>query len=71
MLFGMGIDRHSVVRYLASGNDFRPKICRFSLGVSTDEPPPRLPAGRRIYVFNPRPWSAQSAGDALRRARRW
>jgi len=71
MLFRMAIDRNSVVRYLASGNDFRPKICRFSLGVSTDEPLPRLPAGRRIYVFNPRPWSAQSAGDALRRVRRW
>lgn len=71
MLFRMGVDREGVVRYLRSGNDFRPKICRYSVGVSTDEPLPRLPSGRRIYVFHPRPWTAQSVREILEAVRTW
>ena len=71
MLFRMGVDREGVVRYLRSGNDFRPKICRYSVGVSTDEPLPSLPSGRRMYLFHPRPWTAQSLREILEEVRKW
>jgi hypothetical protein len=63
MLFRMGTDDAFVRRRLAAGEDFRPE-CRRSAGLSTDEPWPRLPAGRRLYVFHPEPWSP-AAWDAL------
>jgi len=56
MLFRMGAEDREVRRYLQSGNDFRVESCRNSLGVSTDEPWPKLPSGRRLYVFHPVSW---------------
>lgn len=63
MLFRMGVDDAAVRRRLAAGGDFASPLCRHSLGLATDEPWPQLPAGRRLYVFRPAPWTA----DALRR----
>ena len=51
MLFRMGADGENVRRHLRSGGDVRAEPARRSLGVSTDEPLPRLPAGRRVYVI--------------------
>jgi hypothetical protein len=64
MLFRMGPS-------LPPGRDFRSVICRQSLGVSTDELPGRVPAGRRVYVFHPRPWTAETARAAVREVERW
>jgi hypothetical protein len=58
MLFRMGVDDAAVRRHLAAGGDFASPLCRSSLGLSSDEPWPRLPAGRRLYVFHPAPWTA-------------
>jgi hypothetical protein len=66
MLFRMGVDHEQVTRYLKVGGDFRPAPCRYSLGISTDEPPPAMPSGRRVYVFNPRRWSQESVGEIVR-----
>jgi hypothetical protein len=68
MLFRMGVDRDEVKAYLASGGTFRSPLCRNSLGVSTDEPLPRPPATKpdNIYVFNPRPWSAETVSQILK-----
>jgi hypothetical protein len=66
MLFRMGRDREEVCRYLGTGGDFRPVICRSSIGVSTDEPSTPAPAGRRIYLFSPDPWSKEAVARALR-----
>jgi hypothetical protein len=71
MLFRMGPDRQQIRRYLESGGDFRTALCRDSLGLSTDEPLPRLPAGRRIYVFHPRTWSATAADNVIKEVRKW
>lgn len=57
MLFRMGAGTNEVVTQLTSGRDFRPDVCRGSLGVSTAERWRSLPAGRRLYVFQPRPWT--------------
>lgn len=60
MLFRMGPDAPNVQRLLDGGGDFTLAVCRHSVGVATDEQPPRLPTGRRRYVFNAQPWSGQA-----------
>jgi hypothetical protein len=37
--------------------DFTVPLCRSSVGVSTDELPAKIPAGRRIYFFHPGRWT--------------
>lgn len=44
---------------------FRPVVCQSSLGISTDEPLGRLPAGRRLFIFHPRPWTAEAYRAAM------
>jgi hypothetical protein len=69
MLFRMGVDQRNIEMRLNAGDDFNAPLARHSLGISTDEPLARLPAGRRVYVFNPRSWSAEAARkivDAVR-----
>ena len=69
MLFRMGTGAAEVARYLAADQDFRPACARFSFGISMDELPEKAPEGRRIYIFNPQPWTRESADRALRYAR--
>jgi hypothetical protein len=65
MLFRMGADRASVDHHLKAGGDFRATASRHSIGISTDEPLERLPSGRRVYIFNPKPWTEASARKAI------
>ena len=71
MLFRMGSGTDEVVGQLTSDRDFRPVICRGSLGVSTDERWMSLPAGRRLYVFQARPWTEQAELAFLWEVREW
>ena len=71
MLFRMGADTGEIVARLSSGHDFRSAACRGSLGVSVDEPWTSLPPGRRLYVFQIGPWTAQAEAAFLRRASTW
>ena len=71
MLFRMGYDGRRVRAKFESGGDFRGADCRSSLGISTDELPTVLPAGRRVYVFNPRRWTAETYHIVRRRIRQW
>ncbi len=71
MLFRMGPDRLPVLLHLKGGGDFREAACRNSIGISTDEPVRRLPAGRRLYVFHPRPWSPTAVEQVLKEAAQW
>jgi hypothetical protein len=70
MLYRMGVDRKQVLRHLEAGRNFQPALCRQSVGVSTDEPRPRLPAGRRVYIFHPHPWSEEAADSIMQEIRR-
>lgn len=65
MLFRMGPDHYS------AGSDFRDDLCRSSVGISTDELPSRIPPRRRVYVFDPRAWSADHVQAVLRKVSRW
>jgi len=60
MLFRMGYDGRRIRAQLENGGDFRSRTCRSSLGIATNELPAVLPPGRRIYVFNPGRWSAET-----------
>ena len=65
MLFRMGPDHY------APGSDFHAALCRSSVGVSTDELPLSIPAGRRVYIFHPGSWSPGDLSAALRKANQW
>ena len=71
MLFRMGYEGRRVRALFENHGDFREPGCRLSLGVATNELPAVLPAGRRVYVFNPRRWSAQSYAAVRTRVRQW
>ena len=57
MLFRMAADGKQIARRLDAGDDFIAQPCRHSYGVSTDEPRSGLSVARRLYVFNPDPWT--------------
>lgn len=44
----------------------RAGMCRGSIGTSLDEPLRFAARGRRVYVFNPNPWSDTSVAEARR-----
>lgn len=71
MLFRMGLDSKQVINRLEAGGDFRPELARQSLGISTDEPLPRLPSGRRVYIFTERPWSEEAANRIMEEVKQW
>ena len=57
LLFRMGSGGTRLRGRLAAGGDFGEPRCRTAVGVATDTPM-TIPSGRRVYVFNPRPWDA-------------
>jgi hypothetical protein len=65
MLFRMGVDEKQIKNRLATGEDFKTPLCRQSYGISTDEQRPNLSAARRLYVFNPDPWTEESVRAIL------
>jgi hypothetical protein len=54
-----------------AGGDFRNEMCRGSVGVSTDELPRAILRGRRLFVFNPLPWTEEAYHGVVRWARKW
>ena len=70
MLFRMGPEGPAIRRILARGTDFSVAQARTSLGLCLDEPLPRLPPGRRIYLFPCGPWTAASYRTAKGRINR-
>lgn len=71
MLFRMQRGDEPIRRRLADGRDFRHPRCRTALGISTDTPLVRAPAGRRVYVFDPRSWSEADFGKVRREVEGW
>jgi len=65
MLFRMAGDGKQIANRLAAGEDFIASPCRHSYGISTDEPRSNLSSARRIYVFNPDPWTEDSVSAIL------
>lgn len=65
MFFRMGVEPYPLKTHL------REPLCRSSIGISTDEVYDRLPEGRRVYVFHPRPWIESDYRALLRESTRW
>ncbi len=65
MLFRMGAGQPREI------GEFPVPLCRSSVGISTDEVPYAVPHGRRLFVFNPRPWTEAAYRGALELERRW
>jgi hypothetical protein len=65
MLFRMAGDGKQIARGLAVGDDFIASPCRLSYGISTDEPRSGLASARRLYVFNPDPWTPDAVHAIL------
>jgi len=66
MLFRMGADDNQIRMRLKAGDEFSAAVARHSVGVSTDEPVSALFTGRRVYVFNPHPWTVDSVRQIIR-----
>lgn len=62
MAFQMGPDADRVFAQLRRGERFRARICRTSIGISTDEPV-NVQGYERTYIFNPKPWQALSVAS--------
>jgi hypothetical protein len=65
MLFRMGADPWR------PGDGLRDPLCRASVGVSTDEPLPKFPRGRRVFIFHSGPWSKAAYDNAVQEVMRW
>jgi hypothetical protein len=65
MLFRMGVEEKQFSNRLESGEDFSAAPCRQSYGISTDEPRANLNLARRLYIFNPDPWTESSVRSIL------
>lgn len=71
MLFRMGAKGAAIRERLAQGEDFTQNSCRQALAISVDAPLMRAPTGRRIYLFNPRSWTARDFEQARGEIEGW
>jgi hypothetical protein len=65
MLFRLGVSTTETAAYFRTHESFSTPICSTSVGISTDERLHAPPPAARTYVFSPRPWTAESVGEAL------
>lgn len=71
MLFRMGADAKQIRAHVESGGDFRVPVAEQSLGLATDEPFTRLPAGKRVYIFSNRAWEKAATQSIIEEVKRW
>ncbi len=71
MLFRMGADAKQIRAHVEGGGEFRVPQAEQSLGLATDEPFTRLPAGKRIYIFSNRAWEKAAAQSMIEEVRQW
>jgi len=83
MLFRLGPDEPEVVSYVKSGREFSSRLCRSSIGVSTDESfsgalldeaiesHSHAWRTKRVYVFSPKSWAKQDADTIIEEIGRW
>lgn len=57
MFFRMGRESASIRERVARGQPLPEPRCNTSIGISTDEPFAHLPPVRRVWIFNPKPWT--------------
>ncbi len=65
MLYRMGPDTRDITAYVRAGGEFAPALSRSSVGLSLDAQVAGLAAGKRVYLFSPHPWTAESVRNAI------
>jgi hypothetical protein len=70
MLYRMGPDASDITAYLRNGGVFGPAMSRNSVGLSLDAQVAGLAGGKRVYLFSPQPWTADSVRDAVEQVAR-
>jgi hypothetical protein len=65
MIYRMGPDAKEIGTYLRGGGQFMPALSRNSVGLSLDAQVAGLAAGKRVYLFSPRPWTAEALRNAI------
>ncbi len=65
MLYRMGPATRDITAYVRDGGEFAPALGRGSIGLSLDAQIAGLAAGKRVYLFSPHPWTAESARNAI------
>lgn len=65
MLFRMGPEGAAISQRIVARGELPSPRCRAAVGLAADEPIPLAWGSRRVYVFNARPWSAESYLRAL------
>ena len=66
MLYRMGPDARAITTYLRGGGEFGPSSSRNSVGLSLDAQIAGLSsAGKRVYLFSPHPWTAETVRNAI------
>lgn len=62
MFFRLGIDEHLIRNNLVGQSFMKARICQKSIGISVDEPlpPSQYLKNRKIYIFNPEPWTVNN-----------
>ena len=66
LLFRMGPDWGEAWSIVKHNEAFRVSVCQESAGISTDEPPEIPIPRRRIYIFNPKPWTREQMDLTLK-----
>jgi hypothetical protein len=66
MLYRLGHDARAIEAYLRKGGEFGPAMSRNSIGISLDESIVGVTAGKRVYLFSPRPWTSAEYDNAIR-----
>ena len=57
---------HVLSEALREGGEFASRNSRASIGLSLDADVVGLARGKRVYLFSPRPWTAEVVRDAMR-----
>lgn len=70
MLFRMGRGDSAIRAAIATG-DWHDPACRHALAVSVDTPIAEAPAGRRVYLFDPRSWTKTDFDSARHQVGGW
>jgi len=65
MIYRMGPDAKEISAYLRGGGQFAPTFSRNSIGLSLGAQVAGLASGKRVYLFSPHPWTAESVRNAI------
>lgn len=72
MFFRLGTDEYLIRNNLVGESFMKAKICQNSIGISIDEPlpPSKYLKNRKIYIFNPHPWTHEDFSNILKEVER-